>query len=126
MVIGLTVASLTIFIGFAIPLSKDENVGKYTGAQREVAQMALRNEYEFLGGGTLPYYFKFLKATVGDVTLKCSDKMKKDVELYSNLGCNKVQTVYNPSRPSSYMVTVEKWTFFGIKVDEYTRNSIGL
>ena len=117
----LAIVGLTAILAFAIPLSKDENLTRYSGAQRQVAEAALQNAHQH----EISYYLKFLKVTIEDVQLKCGAEMKKNPKLYQDLDCLH-KKAYDPKYPTSYMVTVAEWTLFGIKIREYTRNSVGI
>jgi hypothetical protein len=123
--LGLFAVALVVALAIAIPFSKDDNINKYSGVQRKVAQAAIDMEYDVAAREKIPHYYKFLKATVEGVHLKCSEEsIRRNPAEYTTLNCRKRQ--YDPQRPSAYMVTVAEWTFFGIKFSEYTRSASGL
>jgi len=106
----LVVATLVI-VGVAIPLSKSDNVDKYTGGEYRLAVSAMesiRQDQEPLP--MTPIYY--LKATVEEISMRC----------VKNEGSQRVYDDTPGCKPGCF-VRVTGWTFFGIKSYESIYNT---
>lgn len=103
-----------------VPLTKDDGISKFSGEKQDIARAALEPMYHDGSGGTLPYFFYYLRASVEDVRYECSRITTHEV-----LPKSECETGSNKNY-ATYWVKVATWTFFGIKVDEYSRDAKGL
>jgi hypothetical protein len=99
---------LFIAIGIAIPLSKRDNVERYSGAKQEAAKAALEMAHEPMGFPSIP--FKFLKVTVEEVSLKCYH-LSSEGFVYDK---NQNLEACSPA----CLIKLGYWTFFGIKTGD--------
>ena len=96
----LLVFMTVVIVGVVIPLSKSDNVDKYTGGERALAVSAMETiNHKELGS---PFYF--LKATVEEISVRCV-KSGSDGRVYDT----------TPGCESGCYVRVVGWTLFGIQ-----------
>jgi hypothetical protein len=107
-------AGLIITLALGIPFLKDDNLNRYSGAERRVAEAAIDIAYSM---DVFPFFFYFIKATVEDVSPLCSS------EAFDKGSCN---IKFDPIKPSTYKVKIGHYTLFGVRNGSTTYRGLHL